>query len=196
MNIEQSEVKMRILQAAKKLFARQGYEGTTVRQICEAAGVNVALVSYHFGGKEKVFYTLVDTFFRTQQLLEQIQSIESPVEVMKKLIHEAIMFRDREPELTLIFQNEVTLQSPRTSELRMYTYPLCQFIRDKLLEGREQGVFSFRSLDYTLVFVMQTIMFSNCHPFFQPILSGEMRSQEEAVQDTVSFVLRGLGCPV
>ena len=49
-------MKIRILLAAKKLFAKQGFDGTSVRQICEEAGANVALVSYYFGGKEKVFY--------------------------------------------------------------------------------------------------------------------------------------------
>lgn len=196
MNKEQSEVKMRILQAAKQLFARQGYEGTTVRQICEIAGVNIALVSYHFGGKENVFYTLFDTFFPTQQFIQQLESIGDPIEVIQKLIREIILFREREPELTLILQNEVTLQSPRMSELRKYSYPIWQLMRDRLAKGREQGIFHFRSLDYTLIFVMGTIVFSNCHPFFQPILTGEKRSQEDAIRDTISFVLQGLGCPI
>jgi AcrR family transcriptional regulator len=41
----------RILAAAEELFAAFGYEGTSIRQIAQKAGVPVALVSYHFGGK-------------------------------------------------------------------------------------------------------------------------------------------------
>jgi AcrR family transcriptional regulator len=41
----------RILAAAEDLFADAGYEGTSIRQIALKAGVPVALVSYHFGGK-------------------------------------------------------------------------------------------------------------------------------------------------
>lgn len=59
----ESEMKMRILLAAKKLFAKQGFDGTSVRQICEEAGANVALVSYYFGGKENVFRALFENFF-------------------------------------------------------------------------------------------------------------------------------------
>jgi AcrR family transcriptional regulator len=41
----------KILAAAEALFAEAGYEGTSIRQIALRAGVPVALVSYHFGGK-------------------------------------------------------------------------------------------------------------------------------------------------
>ena len=40
-----------ILAAAEALFADGGYEGTSIRQIALKAGVPVALISYHFGGK-------------------------------------------------------------------------------------------------------------------------------------------------
>lgn len=43
-----------ILNAAEKFFAEQGFHATSLRQITEAAGANVASVNYHFGGKEKL----------------------------------------------------------------------------------------------------------------------------------------------
>jgi AcrR family transcriptional regulator len=45
----------RILAAAEELFAASGYEGTSVRQIAQKAGVPVALISYHFGSKLGVY---------------------------------------------------------------------------------------------------------------------------------------------
>ena len=47
--------KDRILDAAERLFARHGFYGVSVRDITEAADVDVALVSYHFGGKRELF---------------------------------------------------------------------------------------------------------------------------------------------
>ena len=41
----------RLLDAAERLFAERGFEGTPLRAVAEAAGVNPALVSYYFGGK-------------------------------------------------------------------------------------------------------------------------------------------------
>jgi AcrR family transcriptional regulator len=58
--------KERILDAAERLFARHGFYGVSVRDITEAAGVDVALVSYHFGGKRELFATV---FQRRAELL-------------------------------------------------------------------------------------------------------------------------------
>lgn len=47
--------KERILDAAEALFARHGFYGVSVRDITEAAQVDVALVNYHFGSKRELF---------------------------------------------------------------------------------------------------------------------------------------------
>src|ERR1700726_1027077 len=47
--------KERILDAAERLFARHGFYGISVRDITEEAGVDVALVNYHFGSKRELF---------------------------------------------------------------------------------------------------------------------------------------------
>lgn len=44
-----------ILGAARPLFARQGFEGTSVRQITNAADVNLGAVTYHFGSKRALY---------------------------------------------------------------------------------------------------------------------------------------------
>lgn len=45
----------RILDTAERLFAAHGFDGTSLRQITEAAGVNLAAVNYHFGSKEELY---------------------------------------------------------------------------------------------------------------------------------------------
>jgi AcrR family transcriptional regulator len=53
------DAKERLLDAAQEVFADYGYEGASIRQICQRAGVNVAGVNYHFGDKENLYVEAV-----------------------------------------------------------------------------------------------------------------------------------------
>ncbi|WP_300672684.1 TetR/AcrR family transcriptional regulator [Soonwooa sp.] len=44
-----------ILFAAEKLFAKNGFGGTSTREICKEANVNISMISYYFGSKEKLY---------------------------------------------------------------------------------------------------------------------------------------------
>ena len=44
-----------ILFNAEKLFAEKGFDGTSIREISKEAQVNVSMISYYFGSKEKLF---------------------------------------------------------------------------------------------------------------------------------------------
>src|ERR1700740_2882602 len=58
--------KERILDAPERLFARHGFYGVSIRDITRAAGVDVALVNYHFGNKRALFAAV---FQRRAELL-------------------------------------------------------------------------------------------------------------------------------
>lgn len=49
----------KVLIAAEKLFAENGYDGTTLRQITQAANVNLAAVNYHHGDKESLYLEII-----------------------------------------------------------------------------------------------------------------------------------------
>ncbi|WP_425251766.1 CerR family C-terminal domain-containing protein [Janthinobacterium sp. NFX145] len=57
---ESEPARTRILQAAVQLFADDGYKLASVRRICEAAHVNVAMVNYYFHGKEELYLAAFD----------------------------------------------------------------------------------------------------------------------------------------
>jgi TetR/AcrR family transcriptional regulator, regulator of cefoperazone and chloramphenicol sensitivity len=52
----QDDARARLIDAAIELFAKKGYEGTSVRDLATAAGVNVAAVSYYFGSKDELYH--------------------------------------------------------------------------------------------------------------------------------------------
>src|SRR3984885_2345617 len=48
-----------ILMAAEQLFGERGFDVTSVRDIAQSAGVNLAMISYYFGSKEKLLEALI-----------------------------------------------------------------------------------------------------------------------------------------
>lgn len=72
------DTRERILDAAEMLFVQHGFEATSMRMITGRAGVNLASVNYHFGGKE----SLVQEVFRrrltwlNQERLRELDRIE------------------------------------------------------------------------------------------------------------------------
>jgi AcrR family transcriptional regulator len=47
------------MEAAGKIFAENGYHATTVREIVQRAGLNIAAVNYYFGDKERLYVEAV-----------------------------------------------------------------------------------------------------------------------------------------
>lgn len=73
----------RILDTAEALFAERGFHPTSIRDITQAAGANVAAVHYHFGSKEQLLRAVTDRIVqplndRRLELLGQIRSEPEP----------------------------------------------------------------------------------------------------------------------
>lgn len=53
------DTRQKILTAAAELFVEHGFQKTTIRNICSAAGVNGAAVNYHFRGKKGLYLAVI-----------------------------------------------------------------------------------------------------------------------------------------
>jgi AcrR family transcriptional regulator len=71
--IEYSQKQMRIMEAAEELFAEKGFDGTSVRDIAEEAGVNLAMISYYFGSKDKLMESLFK--YRGESIKLQLENM-------------------------------------------------------------------------------------------------------------------------
>ncbi|MBB6674022.1 TetR family transcriptional regulator [Cohnella nanjingensis] len=194
MESTEQDVKRRLLLAAKKLFARQGFDGTTIRQICEEAGANVALVSYYFGGKDKIFEAVIETFFPHDSIRERFAESMEPVNGVRAVIREVILYRSRDPELVQLIQNESSHDSPRTEIIRKHLIPIWTRMRDLLEQGKREGVFRFRSLDNTFLYIWGGLLFHREFNLFDPILADAPPTAEQLTQDLTDFVLGALHC--
>jgi AcrR family transcriptional regulator len=74
-----AKTRKRVIEAAEKLFARRGIEAVSVRDITQAAGVNLAAINYHFGTKNalaaEVFKQMIDPL--NAQRLQLLDNVET-----------------------------------------------------------------------------------------------------------------------
>jgi len=88
-----------ILEAALELFSSQGYRGTSIREIAEAAGVSTGNVYHHFSDKETIFQTVLGQYWR---------AIESPDFPFNKALASGI-FPDNLEQLAVAARESVRL---------------------------------------------------------------------------------------
>jgi AcrR family transcriptional regulator len=87
-HIELNDKKIQILTVAEKLFSDKGFEGTSIRDISKHAKINIAMVSYYFGSKDKLLESLI--LYKTADLKLQIESLQHedlhPLDKVNKLV--------------------------------------------------------------------------------------------------------------
>ena len=112
----------RILNAAETLFARQGYGGTSTRQIAAKAGISIQTLQYHCGGKKNLFKAvlertvvpvtaLIDRY--VQKMIEQDLTDERVLEEsMARLIDELFDLLQANPNYARLFYRQWLVQDP------------------------------------------------------------------------------------
>ena len=76
----------RVLDAAEKLFAADGFAATSVREITQGAGCNVSAVNYHFGSKEKLYEAVFE------RLLNRLRTVR--LDAVQQVLEEAAGHED------------------------------------------------------------------------------------------------------
>ncbi len=97
------ETQTAIIDAALQEFAAYGFEGASARRIAEAASVNPALITHHFGGKDGLWRAVAEEVFeryeeRIQVRQAGLEGVDEPTQ-LRLLLREFILFAARTPEL-------------------------------------------------------------------------------------------------
>lgn len=112
----------RLLKAATTLFAKNGYAGTSVKDIADEAGVNVSLVSYHFGGKEGLYRACIEPFAKSrvqssERFLKPATTLEEFQIRLGLFLEDLIMTHVNNPEVTAIVHRNFDMESPKTDDI-------------------------------------------------------------------------------
>jgi len=116
-----------LISKSTTLFAQKGFEGTTIKDISDATGVNVSLVSYHFGGKEGLFYACIEQFGKSrlaavEKILISPRSKEEFEIRLQMFVDELIDIHLDQPDLTALLHREFDNQDPKSMEIFKNTF--------------------------------------------------------------------------
>ena len=145
--MEYSTKQLQIIEVAEKLFAKNGFAGTSVRDIAQEADVNVSMISYYFGSKEKLIEALFH--FRMTESRSQLESLLtnedlSPIQKINMLIDNVIDRLMNNQRFHKIMLRE-TLSSGRTPIISEHIMNLkvrnMELMQKLIGEGQQSGVF-------------------------------------------------------
>lgn len=104
------ETKTKILAAAAALFAKSGYEGTSVREIAKMANVNIAAINYHFGNKDKLYW---ETFVQSIQNMEKhLEALEASGEIEDFVWQMFLVLKEQQDSLINTFKLMLSASVP------------------------------------------------------------------------------------
>lgn len=101
----------RIVYEATRLFAEKGYDGVSIKEISQAAGVNIAAINYHFDTKANLFRQIVEQFLSelfvsSRKTLLPPQSPEDLKVRLEVFVRQTIEAIIRQPHVISIIQRE------------------------------------------------------------------------------------------
>ena len=74
-----------LLQAGAALFSERGFDGVSIEDVADRAGVNKALISYHFGGKRALYVAVLESAFAS--MAERLHAIEREAVDARQALH-------------------------------------------------------------------------------------------------------------
>lgn len=139
----------KILFTAEKLFAQKGFDATSTRDIAKSANVNVSMISYYFGSKEKLFEEIFKVRMKEGQSFAT-EILENPElnewQKLIKIVENYIKRVKTLPEFYTILQSVHSIESTGNEQilsfLRTSKIGYIKIYQRLLEEGFESKVFT------------------------------------------------------
>lgn len=113
----QAEKEEQILEAALEVFSRNGFRGSTIDQIAEAAKMSKPNLLYYFRTKEVMHRVLIDRLLDTWlDPLREINPEGEPIEEIRSYVRRKLEMARDYPRESRLFANEVLQGAPRIGE--------------------------------------------------------------------------------
>lgn len=138
--------KARILEAAKKEFAKSGMGGARVDVIAETAQANKRMIYHYFGSKEGLFQTVLENAYVDIRTAEQKLNLDhlEPKEALERLVRFTWSYYLKNPEFITLVNSENLHRAKhlkKSEVVKVYSRNFVAMMDDILIRGVAAGVF-------------------------------------------------------
>ena len=173
--------KATILRTAEKLFAQQGFELSTVREIANKSGINVAMVYYYFKTKDELYQKIIDDSFRilSQSLKEGVDQEKGPEKKIHDVIEVYISFFHHHKNLHRIILRETISKSDHIDMIvKRYVSRNFKLVHGIIKDGVQKGVFrEHDTVLSTFSLIGMILYYFTYKPIFTRLISPEKRKK-------------------
>ena len=112
-----------ILRAARRTFAKRGYDATSVREVARELGIDAALIAHHFGTKETLWLAVVEQIAElAEPMFDALRALRTSSlphrECMRRAIELCVDHEFDEPDIGMFFSTAATEEGARLDRLR------------------------------------------------------------------------------
>lgn len=136
-----NKTKRKIFETSMKLFAKKGYDATSIEEITSIVGVAKGTLYYHFSSKEEIFHFLVDEGMKLLQnsITIKISKQSNSIEKLKSIILIQLKILYKYEDFITIILSQIWGNEPRNIECKQYVVKYLKIIEDIVNDGMEKG---------------------------------------------------------
>jgi AcrR family transcriptional regulator len=187
----------RILSTATRLFAAQGYDGTSTKDICESAGVNIAALHYHFGSKENLYHHIIEQF-ATERLDFARKTLQPPLNIddfkvrLEIFLRQTIETMIKQKDILRLIQRDVEMSDPKSRKMYLNTLlKHAQRLWEFFELATKQGIVAADvKPSFAAAFLMSNIIHQTRNDEMVKEFSGHSLSDETYRNDWIQQTLR------
>lgn len=186
----------KLMEVGTQLFAERGLNGVGIRELSQAAGASISMVSYYFGGKEGLYSAVLQEQFACFDEIENVMGEQAgPVEMIEAYIRWTIQRHRNNPHLLRFYTSELTNPTPYFSTIVSPAIgKVISILAGIVEEGIRQGTFrrDIHAANAALALAGMVNYFFLSTLATEDLISHSPEQDEELVHQYLAIFTRGV----
>lgn len=185
-----NKTKKAIFDAAIRIFSTNGYDGATMDDMAQAAGVAKGTLYYYFKSKEEIFKYIITEGVEVikEQIFQAVEKEESPLSKLKALCTLQLNLVYEKKELFKVIMSQLWGQEVRQLELREVVENYINSIEKYIKEAMDEGIIK-KGEPYFMAYIFFGLL---CSTIVYELINKEKCNIDELSENLLMYILHGI----